>query len=193
MQEADYSKSAKIGEIDRLLTKPGEIDRLLDHIDQDIIKSKARQKTRITNQPIKQRHHARSDRTNLLKIGSLSFLLGGVIATGHFYSQHSSASSEPAQLNNRESEASLQPTTPVIIEATDDCWISVRSASKSILYEDVLQEGQSLRLILPSGFEIYAGRPESLTVKINGTESSLSPQLRWHPFPGQEPQEHSRL
>jgi len=71
----------------------------------------------------------------------------------------------------------------VTITATDHCWVAIRSSSPSIVDHGILEQGQTLNLVLPKRFETYPCRPEALKIMIAGRAEPLKPELRWHLFP----------
>lgn len=202
----DYSSSHRqTGEIERLLSQPGEIDRLLGLTDQTIFNTK----TTITRPdpphdqhssggnptqkpPLKPQRLTPAHGKTALHIGSSSFLLGVLIATGQFISQQSPALSNTAAVRPNHEKPSDPTTSAVTITATDDCWVAIRSISPSIVYQGILEQGQTLNLVLPKGFEIYPGRPEALKIMIAGREQSLPPELRWHSLPINNDQSHQQ-
>jgi hypothetical protein len=184
------------GEIERLLSKPGEIDRLLGFTDQTIfnVKTTTIQPDQSLNQqsgggnptqtsPLKPQRLTPSHAKTVLKIGSSSFLVGVLIATGQFISQQSPALSSTTAIRTSQGKPPGTTNKPVTITATDDCWVAIRSSSTSIVYQGILKRGQTLNLVLPRGFAIYPGRPEALKIIIAGREQQLTPELRWSSFP----------
>ena len=200
----DYSSSHRqTGEIERLLSQPGEIDRLLGITDQTIFTTKT---TTTRPDPPHDQHSSGGNPTQkpalkpqrltpahgktALKIGSSSFLLGVLIATGQFISQQSPALSSTTAIRTSQGKPPGTTNKPVTITATDDCWVAIRSSSPSIVYQGILEQGQTLNLVLPKGFEIYPGRPEALKIMIGGREQALTPELRWHSLPINNDQSH---
>lgn len=184
-------------EIERLLRQPGEIDRLLGLTEADIsqgtIHTNRKQQNALPRSPKK---HTDGDQpctttnkstiTRLipsLKIfAAITAITIGIVGilTGQFYSQ---------QPNKGETIKATEPTPTVqnqitaTIQATQDCWMEIRDFSSNTVFEGILEEGKSLNLSLPEGFEIYPGRPETLLLNVDGVDVTLGNELRWHQFP----------
>ena len=188
-------------EIARLLRKPGEIDRLLG-VSEDEIRAWSESYSRVLSevQPSSRLAGSTSDGATenndhqqaqastlaLKKIGTITLLVISLIAAVQVFR----GDRQPRQLKS--------PVPPVaadvngdpavrstVIRATQDCWMEVRDASRTTLFEGILKQDETLTLSLPEGFEIYPGKPETLLITVDGEAAKLGYELRWYRFPGE--------
>lgn len=51
--------------------------------------------------------------------------------------------------------------------------MEIRDFSSNTVFEGILEEGKSLNLSPPEGFEIYPERPETLLLNVDGVDVTL--------------------
>lgn len=92
--------------------------------------------------------------------------------------ERSVAEAEAAAIDTKpKSVSAASPTGPIIvISATDDSWVQVRSKEATPLLTRILRKGEQYEVPVRSGLKLFTGNAGALKISVNGTDApSLGP------------------